>query len=60
MPLNFYAHVGYGLPWIVNLNFYDIIPKLKTSLTYENDLFDIWGTVVSEEDAYTMRYDRRL
>ena len=60
MPLNFYAHVGYGLPWIVNLNFYDIIPKLKTSLTYENDLFAIWGTVVSEEDAYTMRYDRRL
>ena len=60
MPLSFYAHIGYYQPWIVNLNFYDIIAKNKNALVYEYDLFNIWGTVISEQDAYKARYDISL
>ena len=64
MPLNYFAHIGYMQHWTVNLNFYDIIPKNKGSisqpLVYENELFTIYGTVVPEMEIHKARYDEKL
>ena len=60
MPLSFFARVRYMQPWIVNLNFYDIIPKKGDSLEYDSALFDIWGTVLSENEIYKARNDENL
>ena len=60
MPLNYFAHIGYEQDWTVNLNFYDIIPKESGPLTYENDLFTIYGTIVPEKKIHEARYDEKL
>ena len=59
MPLGFFSRINIIQPWIVNLNFYDIIPKGDSSLVYENELFDIWGTVLPESQIYKAINDKR-
>lgn len=61
MPLSYYAPVDFVQSWTVNLNFYNIGAKdsgntEKTFFTYENSLFDIWGTILDDQQVFLARF----
>ena len=61
MPLKYYAPIdNINKAWLVNFNFYDFNLVNNEDISYDNNLFDIWGTVLTEEEALKARYDSRF
>ena len=57
MPLNFYFPINFKNSWTINFIFYNINLKSDKNLEYNNNLFNIWGTIISNNTASAARYD---
>ena len=57
MPLNFYVPVNFKNSWTINFIFYNMNIKGNKNLEYNNNLFNIWGKIISKKDALKARYD---
>ena len=56
MPLNYYSPISDSNSYLVSINFYDYIIENNPTITYGNQLFNIWGTIISEEEALRARF----
>ena len=60
MPLNYYAPIdNVNNTWLVNFNFYDFNTN-DEAISYDNNLFNIWGSILTEEEALKARFDSRF
>jgi len=57
MPLNFYVPVKYYLPNTINFNIYNMNTTDGKDFVYDSDYFDVWGTLISNTEAVTIRID---
>ena len=55
MPLYYYAPIISIHNYTVNFNFYDIKIKTKEDLVYDTNLFNIWATVITDEEIMKTR-----
>ena len=60
MPLNYYAQITNSDSWFVNLIVYDYGVKDDEIMSYDNQLFNIRGTVISDESAKKARLDPKF
>ena len=59
MPIKYYAPIDFVQAWTVNFNFYNIEinpTKQEKFITYENSLFDIWGTILDDKQIFSARF----
>ena len=59
MPLNFYVPVNFKNSWTINFIFYNMNLKDNKNFVYNNNLFNIWGTIISDKTASEARYDSK-
>ena len=59
MPLRYFAPMNEINSWFACFNFYDFNLNNNEVISYENKLFDIWGNVITEEQALQARYDSK-
>ena len=57
MPIYYYSPISPYLSWSINLDFYDIGLPDDQHQFYEKNLFDIWATVMTEEETIKARFD---
>ena len=57
MPLYYYAPIARLQDYTINFNFYDFLTKNNENVVYDTNLFNIWATVISENDANKARTD---
>ena len=57
MPLNFYVPIIFKDSWTINFIFYNMNIKDNKNLEYSNNLFNIWGTIISNDTASEARFD---
>ena len=60
MPLNFYSPISKSNSWFVNINFYDLSIKNSNKISYDNQLFNIVGTFISQDDANKARFEPKF
>ena len=57
-PLNFYTQINYN-DISVSFNFYKyFLNNSVTMIESDKPMFEIWGVVITEEEAYSARYDK--
>ena len=59
MPLDYYVPVKLIYPNTINFNIYNMDTKNNDDLVYDSDLFDVWGTLISNTEAVQIRVDPR-
>ena len=57
MPLNYYSPISPYLSWSINFNFYVFVLKNDANLIYDRNLFNIWATILTENDTLKVRFD---
>ena len=60
MPLRYFAPMNEINSWFACFNFYDFNIQNNNIISYENKLFNIWGTVITEEEALLARKDSKF
>ena len=60
MPLNYYAKITKSESWFANIDLYDSGIRDNEIMSYDNQLFNIVGTVISEETAKKARFDPKF
>ena len=60
MPLNYYVPVNLFFPNTINFNIYNMDTENGDDLVYDSELFDIWGTIISEAEAIRIRIDPKF
>ena len=57
MPLCYFASINKDNSYIINFNLYENGINNNQIISYDNNLLNIWGTIMSEEDAIRSRSD---
>ena len=60
MPVDYYVPVKLFYPNTINLNIYNMDTQNGEDLVYDSDFFDVWGTLISNTEAVTIRVDPRF
>ena len=55
MPLNFYSTINFFTSYTINFNFYDLTLEKNANLEYDTNIFNIWGTIVSNMQTLEAR-----
>ena len=57
MPLSYYASIDKDNSWSINFNLYEYGLNNNEIISYDNKLLNIWGTIITEEDAIKYKSD---
>ena len=56
-PLFFYAPISNYNSYLINFDFYDFKIENNDIISYDNNLFNIWGTIVEADDINNARFN---
>ena len=60
IPLNYYSPINkVNNSFFANIDLYDFSTSNKEIISYDNNLFNIWGTILTEEEALKARFDSK-
>ena len=60
MPLSYYASINKENSYFINLNFYENGIKNNQIISYDNNLLNIWGIIMTEKDTIKSKSDSSL